>query len=301
MALDYFVPTYGHPGNSLTTEDLFQLETLIENIMQDREKPKALFQHYLSGNSQALADYRTLLASDNTEIQPYLHHFSESSIGDPIEQFIFEGRCFSRSSLNYLLGLSFLKKHLEGFIPRIILEIGGGFGTLGEIFASSQVEGFKYIDVDIPPMHYIAQYYLEGISSKNNVQTAFQTLNLDAIEIENLPIFTTLCSWQIESLIGNVDLFVNFISFQEMEPGVVANYLQNIQRLKCKWVLLRNMREGKQISKVGAAGVREPILSDYYINVLSENYNLVGRNVLPFGYETIDGFSSELLLFKSKV
>ena len=81
-------------------------------------------------------------------------------VGNPKEQFTFQQRTFSRSSLNYLLGLSLLKKHLNGFVPKVVLEIGGGFGSLGEILGSQKDLDSKYIDVDIPPMHFIAQYYL---------------------------------------------------------------------------------------------------------------------------------------------
>jgi hypothetical protein len=96
---------------------------------------------------------------------------------------------------------------------------------------------------------------------------------------------------------GEVDLFVNFISFQEMEPDVVANYLHHVDRLQSRWVFLRNMREGKQIQKDGHVGVKTPIRSDDYVQMLP-NYQLVARNVHPFGYETVDGFHSELQLFK---
>ena len=84
-----------------------------------------------------------------------------------------------------------------------------------------------------------------------------------------------------------------------MEPEIVSNYLRNVSRLEAKWILLRNMREGKQIQKEGHVGVKTPIRSDDYVSML-DNYNLVARNVHPFGYETVDGFHSELQLFKRK-
>ena len=57
-----------------------------------------------------------------------------------------------------------------------------------------------------------------------------------------------LPNWKIEDLRGSIDLFVNFISFQEMEPHIVSNYILHVQRLSPKWVLLRNLREGKQLA-----------------------------------------------------
>ena len=97
-----------------------------------------------------------------------------------------------------------------------------------------------------------------------------------------------------------MDLFVNFISFQEMEPHIVKNYLDQVTRLNAKWILLRNMREGKQVRKdKHSVGVETPMRSDDYKAILSE-YELVDRNVVPFGYRTVDNFHSELLILKHK-
>ena len=62
-------------------------------------------------------------------------------------------------------------------------------------------------------------------------------------------------------------------------------------------MLLRNIREGKQLKREGHAGVTTPIKTDDYLGMLP-NYRLIARNVHPFGFETVDGFHSELMLFK---
>ncbi|NIB31764.1 putative sugar O-methyltransferase [Pseudonocardia sp. MCCB 268] len=46
---------------------------------------------------------------------------------------MFDGRLFSRSSFNYLRGLVLLKRAVPDLDVSTVLEIGGGFGTLGEI------------------------------------------------------------------------------------------------------------------------------------------------------------------------
>jgi hypothetical protein len=92
---------------------------------------------------------------------------------------------------------------------------------------------------------------------------------------------------------------VNFISFQEMEPHIVRNYLGHVTRLGTRWVLLRNLREGKQLRKNDWVGVDVPILSNDYLAMLPD-YELVERNVLPFGYRTVDNFHSELLLLRRR-
>jgi hypothetical protein len=106
-----------------------------------------------------------------------------------------------------------------------------------------------------------------------------------------------LCSWQIEKRQRRVDLFVNFISFQEMEPHVVKNYLGHVTCLGTNWVLLRNLREGKEVRKNDWSGVETPTLGDDYLAMLP-GYELVERNVWPFGYRAVDGYHSELLLLR---
>ena len=121
-----------------------------------------------------------------------------------------------------------------------------------------------------------------------------------SIEIDDLPTISILPNWQIEAIEGDIDLFVNFISFQEMEPEVVRNYLNHVQRLKSEWIMLRNMREGKQKRiKVGGIGVNQPILGDDYDLMLSE-YEVVARDTTVFGYRTSDGFHSDLVLYRRR-
>jgi len=295
--LAFFVPTYGIPGGGFAELQAEGLLGWLRSKFPQENKPQLALEHLLRGELSALSDYRVLLAADDSDSLPYLHNFSESTVGSPVEQFGFDGHNYSRSSLNYLLGLVLLKKHLDGDVPRTVLEIGGGFGTLGEILANSGIDDMHYIDIDIPPTSFVAQYYLSEVLGKDKVATYAQTADKTSIEIKSLPQAAVLSAWQIEKLQGQVDLFVNFISFQEMEPHIVKNYLQHVDRLGSRWVLLRNMREGKQIRKNGGVGVDIPILGDDYLTMLP-GYELVERNVIPFGYRTVDDFHSELLLLK---
>ena len=293
----YFVPKYSGPASGLNHAQAELLTHVLHDQHPQATKAHQAWHHFVSGQQAALADYRVLLSGDRPQQLPHLQHFSESEFGHPIEQFVWNGQRYSRSSLNYLLGLCFLKAHLGDDVPRTVLEIGGGFGTLGEIWAQSDIPGWKYIDIDIPPTQFVADQYLKAVLGESQV-TGFNDIpNQQNIAISDLKNASVLCSWQIEQLQGEVDLFVNFISFQEMEPDVVANYLNQVDRLQSRWVLLRNMREGKQIQKDGHVGVKTPIRSDDYVQMLP-NYQLVARNVHPFGYETVDGFHSELQLFK---
>jgi putative sugar O-methyltransferase len=297
LALSYFVPTYGPPTLGLKKEQVDLLTQTFSSHYPDHKKGQLALNVYLSGHLNALADYRVLLAANGSTDAFGLTDFSESTVGNPIEQFSFNSNHYSRSALNYLLGLSLLKQHTDLSSINTVLEIGGGFGTLGEILGKAPKKGIRYIDVDIPPTHFAAEYYLKSVFDKNKVASFADLKDQSMINISNLPDFTVMCSWQLEKLKGNVDLFVNFISFQEMELEVVRNYLSQVNRLGAKWLLLRNMREGKQKKTSVAPGVQVPILSEDYAQMLP-NFRLMEQSVHPFGFQTSDDFHSEISLFK---
>lgn len=298
-SLLFFVPTYGLPGSALSAEIVQQLDAALDQVNAS-EKQHNIVRQFTSGYVTALADYRVFMASNSahslSDEKVDLRSFSESQVGNPIEQFEFDGHLYSRSALNYLLGLSFLQQHVPLQTINKVLEIGGGFGTLGEIVLKTFKDA-QYIDVDIPPTSMASEYYLQQVFGVDQVSTYEETAELTDIPIHSLQKASVLNSWQIEQLSGDIDLFVNFISFQEMEPEIVQNYLEHVKRLNAKWLLLRNMREGKQLRSQHRFGVETPILTEDYIRMVG-GYELVDSNVMPFGYKTVDNFHSEILLFK---
>ena len=165
--LNYFVPNYGIPTSGLNREQMEIMSEILNQKFPTAIKAHLAFNHWVSGQQSALAEYRTLLASENDHSLPNLSTFSESNVGHPQEQWEWNSQRFSRSSLNYLLGLSFLKKYLHGDVPRKLLEIGGGFGTLGEIWSQAGISDWQYIDIDIPPTQFCADYYLREVLGSN--------------------------------------------------------------------------------------------------------------------------------------
>lgn len=298
--LSYFVPTYGFPGAHAEPARFDEVRAALARLPLGDPRCTAHLERLLSGEAQAESDFRVLLAADPGD-SPHLDRFDESSVGDPQEQFVFNGRRFSRSSLNYLLGLAFLKRQCDLSTVKVVLEIGGGFGSLGEILLQDPRNSYFYLDVDIPPTIYFATHYLSRIHGENAVLGYAEARAMDRIRIDEVSgtyRAAMLASWQLAKLEGKVDLFVNFISFQEMEPEVVRNYLQQVDRLATRFVLLRNIREGKAKAPTPEAlGVRDPISGEMYDGYLP-NYRLKATNTLPFGYRTVDGFHSELRLYE---
>lgn len=259
-------------------------------------------QRLFTGKTSAFADYRVLQAS-NIEKIPYTSNVSESKVGNPIEQVTFNNKNFSRSFLNYLLGLNFLKQTVDTSKIQTVMEIGGGFGTLGEILLKDERNKAFYINADIPPVGFVSSYYLKEVLGKENVADYEDTKSLDVLDIDELKNSynaLNICSWQVPKLQGKIDLFVNFISFQEMEPNVVENYCKYIDKLEPQYILLRNMQEGERVqSEDFQSGVKEPILGDDY-NTFLPNYKLVASDSEIYGFVTEDGFHSQLRIYERK-
>lgn len=298
-ALRHFCPTYIFGDLAANKPAFEQLYNAIANVLPEKPKTHQWMDQFLTGEALAAADYRVYRASDQDRL-PFINEVDESKVGDPLGQFEFEGRAFSRSMLNYLLGINFIKSQLGDIPCNNVLEIGGGFGTLGEILLSDSRNGSFYINVDIPPTAMFSSYYLEQVLGPDRVLSYTATRELVEIDIAQIRTPNSaaiFCPWQLPALQGVVDLFVNFISFQEMEPAVVSNYLKQVDRLQSRYVLLRNIREGREIAeKDGELGVKNPVRGIDYDDYLA-NYELVATNTIPYGFATVDGFHSELRLY----
>ncbi|TCK27395.1 putative sugar O-methyltransferase [Pseudonocardia endophytica] len=239
----------------------------------------------------ARGHHATVRALDPVDAHPRIADADESRAGAPTEQLEFDGRRYSRSSLNYLRGLVALKRAVPDLQIDTVLEIGGGFGTLGEILVQ-QNPGITYVDVDIPPVAAVATHYLQHVLGADQVLDYGRTRDLDKIEIDAIEQrAAVLCSWQMPKLIGQVDLFVNFISFQEMEPEVVENYANLVSGLGARYLLLRN-------SPTGKPNVREPMLRSHYLEFFSD-YELVLSDAGLYGQDS-EGTVSEVMVFVRK-
>ena len=297
LNLSFFVPTYGWPAYIFKKPFVEKIKTFCKKHVSIKQLKE--IEVRFDGSRDAFSDYRAFKIASMIHDPLDLLNFSESKVGSPIEHFCFDNKWFSRSSLNYLLGLSFLFSTFPKFRPETVLEIGGGFGTLAEILGKSNIRNLRYINLDLYPMFAIAKDYVTECFSGDPKRLVTHEIPTNEFTAKQLQTFSFFPNSKIEKLRGNIDLFVNFISFQEMEPDIVSNYIKMVQQLRPTLVLIRNLREGKQTMHGKRLGVKTPILKENYIEMFSD-YSLVRSNVLEFGYRTSDGFNSELLLFKRK-
>jgi len=200
----------------------------------------------------------------------------------------FNGKRYSKGFLKYLRGLALLKRTVLKDAEKIsnVLEIGGGIGLLGEIMLKAEGRDYFYVDVDIPPMSYFTAEYLKMVFGEDAILDYGKSREMEVIDIEELRNeyrAIILCPWQLEKIKGKFDLFVNFTSFQEMEPEVVRNYIDLVLPRLNHFVLLMNRKFGQNVtSEKGERGVKEPIHMDHIIS-LFDGFDLQIRDQKVFG------------------
>jgi hypothetical protein len=150
----------------------------------------------------------------------------------------------------------------------------------------------------------VSTYYLQQVFGKENVLTYTESRDLDVIDLDVLKArykAVVLCPWQLPKLIGTVDLFANFMSFQEMEPDVVSNYINYVQPLVSGHVLVRNSALGKKTAKnLGDVGVIEQVKSAF-IRDAFDAFECVASDAFVYGEENETGsYQSEVSVLRRR-
>lgn len=189
-----------------------------------------------------------------------------STFGCPQDVFEINGKKYTVAFLSYYLRYCFVQKHISFKGDEIVVELGSGSGYQIEVLKKL----YPYITVlcfDLPAQIYLCESYLSQALGEENVVGTDVTLkwgNLSDIKKGRVHCFG---NWQIPLLKDlQFDIFWNAASFGEMEPDVVANYLNYIKG-NARWIYLLQARHGKQTT--GKTHVENPITFDDYNALLS--------------------------------
>jgi putative sugar O-methyltransferase len=258
-----------------------KIKTLICND-ETPKKEKYGYHHFIK-------NWNIVEQHDILDQKPLLQHITEEAyIGNPVILYEKENRLFSKTMLQYLKGLVYLKKSTSTNHIKNVIEIGAGSGCLGEILLQSDPEYF-YVNVDIPPLSAISTWYLKQVFGDDKVAGYEELKDLENISLETLATkyrAVVLSSWQLPKVVDKefFHLMVNMVSFQEMEPHVVQNYLEVIEPLMSLdgLILLRESVTGKKKTS-------NPVTRKSYINYLRK-YNLIAEDAITFGNK---GYSIE--------
>jgi putative sugar O-methyltransferase len=266
----WFYPSYSRPLGPRTLDKTFKLAA--------KANPSLTWLWWLrslNGFREAVRDFDAARLAWDQERWPFdLTGFGESAVGKPVRHYALtdeDAVRWGKPYLNYLLCLAALSRHVDE-PPRRFLEIGGGFGVLGEIVLQRDADA-RYVNLDIPPLLTVAAYYLTELFG-DRVQTP------DTIADDG-PIDGTACmpNWRLPDVRGPFDVFVNSFSFQEMEPPVVDHYVGMVADLGVTYVVSLNSREGKRQATEGAeGGVLDQVTSDRVVEMFGKRgYTVSGR------------------------
>ncbi len=250
----------GPPFNLIRDRYERYIDSLVANSNIYIEKEISLLYRYLSKGK-----YSNLILS----------RVDDSCVGTPLS-YDFNGRRYTSNILHQICLVSLLF-HFEDYSAfEKILEIGGGYGALPEIFLKFRNNEIKFfVEVDIPPLVYITTQYLKAI---------FPNKVIDYRDIRNMKSITSsdingkilvIPPWMLPSLDLKFDLFWNSASFQEMEKNVVDNYLSYICK-NSKNIFINSMIEGH---KKGAGKQIEPITFQWISDrIKAKGFNQKGFN-----------------------
>jgi putative sugar O-methyltransferase len=258
----WFYPTYG--GGVRSDAATAAIERALE-VQPDIQR--AHLREAFSGASDARRDLEVARLIWDQRRWPFrVMARGESTVGDPPQRYRLERdqRGWTKPYLNYLLCLAALSRHVDR-PPRSFLEIGGGFGVLGEILLRRFPDA-RYVDLDIPPLLTVASWYLRELAGDRvDVYDAAWSGPLRGDRSAVLP------PWRIGDVTGPFDVFVNCFSFQEMEPHVVANYVAKVAAKDVSYVVSLNSRHGKPKAAESEIGVVEQVTSSWIVAMFEQH------------------------------
>jgi len=112
--------------------------------------------------------------------------------------------------------------------------------------------------------HYVCEQYLSAIFP-DSVISYRETKDMNQIPKTSGKIFI-FGNWKINEIENlNYDIFWNSASFQEMEPNVVSNYLNFVNKQTEKFAFLMERMIGKEVtnSKGGGGVLKQTTLEHY--------------------------------------
>ncbi len=267
----WFYPGYGRPLAPGVVDKTFK-----RAVRASPALTRLWWLRALNGFHEAVRDFDAARLAWDQDRWPFdLEHFGESAVGGPVRHYALTDSDtvrWGKPYLNYLLCLAALSRHVDR-PPRHFLEIGGGFGVLGEIVMQRD-EHARYVDLDIPPLLTVASYYLTTLfGDRVLIPDPAGSGPLD------LPASACLPNWRLPDVRGPFDVFVNSFSFQEMEPHVVDHYVGMVADIGVTYVVSLNSRRGKRRATASTeGGVLDPVTSDMIVEMFGgRGYTVCGR------------------------
>jgi len=149
----------------------------------------------------------------------------EKNIGNSNFSQEFLGYYFDYGIIHHLKWYEKIEKYIKE--KSVVLEIGGGFGSLARIIIKNK--NTKYFLIDLPEANLLSNYYLKNHFPEKKIFNYLDFKNLDIEkEINNFDIFI-LPPNTVNSKKLSFDFIINTRSFMEMNMNIIREYFDLIQ------------------------------------------------------------------------
>jgi putative sugar O-methyltransferase len=219
-----------------------------------------------------------------------LLEFEASTVGNPEDIFIEDGKQYTTSLLNYYIQYAYCCRYVDFSIIVSICEIGSGAGKQIEVIRKLHPNIDFYV-FDVPPQLYLCEQYLSALFHDSVVSYRETRTMRNVPKNHNGSIFI-FGNWKLPELSElKYDLFWNSASFQEMEPNVVLNYLRYANQQTNRFAFLNECMDGVTLAaSEGEHGVLERTtlehykmgLKDFQIQNMSTSIYLPGLGSSPY-------------------
>jgi putative sugar O-methyltransferase len=152
-------------------------------------------------------------------------HLPEKNIGNCDYSINFLGYWFDYGIIHHLKHYEKIEKYIKNNF--VILEIGGGFGSLARIIINDKK--CKYFLIDLPEANLMSNYYLQSYFPEKKIfnYSDYKEKKLDDV-IQNYDIFI-LPPETLDKQNIKFDFIINSRSFMEMNKKIIKEYFNLIQ------------------------------------------------------------------------
>ncbi len=174
----------------------------------------------------------------------FIESFFEAKVGNP--SVVKLGKVYCNYNDLYMIQFAYkIINHVE-FSPKIICDIGGGYGSLAAKL-KKYWEKSTLVLLDLPEVNVLQMYYITQLYPEANILTlkGLQNIFLDNMNEETITYellkqydFVILPGWMLKRFEdGIIDIVINTRSMMEMHSTIVDYYINNIQKkIKTKGV-----------------------------------------------------------------
>jgi putative sugar O-methyltransferase len=192
--------------------------------------------------------------AQNLDAAGYLDRLDEPQEGNPIT-IEMNGRRISSDLVNSVLEYYSISEVMDFSKCRRVLEIGGGYGRSAcSILQLNQ--HIQYTLVDVPPALYLAERYLSSVLERKIFRVRhFDNFDDVKSEMERCSVIFLLPHQLCLLPDRRFDLTLNISSFGEMQPQMIAQYFDEIDRLTQgvfytkQWKISKNPFDGIDVTK----------------------------------------------------